>query len=60
MQSASTEPAYPVSEPVLAHLSSVAQQLMKTETELYEKCRHFLISLSLCIVCVCVCASMWL
>ncbi|CAI8041457.1 CCAAT/enhancer-binding protein zeta [Geodia barretti] len=39
-QSASTEAAFPVSETVLTHLNSLAQQLMNTETQLYEKFRE--------------------
>lgn len=36
-QSVSTEAAYLVSEATLAHLSSVAQEIMKTEIQLFEK-----------------------
>ena len=37
MQCVSQEAAYPVSSSTLTHLGSVAQQLMRTDTQLYDK-----------------------
>ncbi len=38
-QSATAEPAFPVTDKVLSHLSSIAREVMKTEVQLYEECK---------------------